>query len=156
MDEGHPNFEGMFEVARFTAGKLTVPVNSSINKLQKAVCKALQNLDINQRRQQSLANMIVGAYFVNLSLLTWYLFRKTDTRYSFRFYNAFSKTEFKSILRYGLFVLIGAGGALIVAKVDTIMVTSMKMKIQKIGKTTIRSRMRMKSLLYLTLSHERD
>ncbi len=68
---------------------------------------------------------IVGIYFINLIILSIYLFSKTSTQFRFDFYKSFSIQDIKPIFTYGMFTLLGTGGAIIVTKVDIVMVTSM-------------------------------
>ena len=68
---------------------------------------------------------IVGAYLLNLVILSAYLFAKTSTRFKPNFFNELKFSEIKPIITYGLYALIGASGAIIVSKVDVVMVTSM-------------------------------
>jgi len=70
-------------------------------------------------------SLIVGAYFLNLVLLISYLIRKGEFRISFNLANIVSWQQLKQIVQYGFFALIGASGALIIAKVDSVMVTSL-------------------------------
>ncbi len=68
---------------------------------------------------------IVGAYSLNLLILSIYLFTKTSTRFKFNFWKELKPDEIRPIVTYGLYALIGAGGSIIVSKVDVVMVTSM-------------------------------
>lgn len=68
---------------------------------------------------------IAGAYVLNMLILAMYLFQKTDLRFTIGAISSFSIAEYRPILIYGLFALLGTGGAVLIAKVDTLMVTSM-------------------------------
>ena len=68
---------------------------------------------------------IVGAYILNLIVLAGFLVYKGTFKVQLGFHRVFSKSDFRNIINYGLFVMLGAGGALVIAKVDSVMVTSM-------------------------------
>lgn len=68
---------------------------------------------------------IVGIYFINLLLLSVYLTYKGVIRINLSFINTFTFSDIKPIVQYGMFALLGAGGTIIISKVDSIMVTSL-------------------------------
>lgn len=68
---------------------------------------------------------IVGIYFINLLLLSVYLMYKGVIKVNFSFFLTFTFSDVKPIVKYGMFALLGAGGTIIISKVDSIMVTSM-------------------------------
>jgi len=68
---------------------------------------------------------IVGAYMLNMLILAFYLVTKGKFKLRIGFLRVFSGGDLGQILNYGFFALLGTGGALIIAKVDSVMVTSM-------------------------------
>jgi len=68
---------------------------------------------------------IVGGYLVNVVIISIYLRIKNLLKIRPSFYKDLTLKDMKPIFTYGLFALVGGGGAVIIAKVDSVMVTSM-------------------------------
>jgi O-antigen/teichoic acid export membrane protein len=69
--------------------------------------------------------LIVGSYFVNLLLLISYLVGRGNFKVRLNLSGVIASSELREIIKYGFFALIGASGAVIIAKVDSVMVTSL-------------------------------
>jgi len=69
--------------------------------------------------------LIVGSYFVNLLLLISYLLGRGNFKVRLNLTGIITGAELREIIKYGFFALIGASGAVIIAKVDSVMVTSL-------------------------------
>ena len=69
-------------------------------------------------------NLLIGAYLVNLVILTGYLTAKGVLKFSFR-RQYFSKATLRQMIKYSLFTFLAASGILIIGKVDSLMVTGM-------------------------------
>jgi O-antigen/teichoic acid export membrane protein len=68
---------------------------------------------------------IVGSYFLNLVILIGFLTLKGDFRINFNFSRFVSPPEIRGIIKYAFFALLGASSAIIIAKIDSVMITSL-------------------------------
>jgi len=70
---------------------------------------------------------VVGGYLVNLVIISVYLRIKNLLKIRPSFYKDLTLKDIKPIFIYGLFALVGGGGAVIIAKIDSVMVVHILM-----------------------------